>query len=216
MHVQLRSGVWNTVWELHVIAVWPDHFMAVICPYGNNFLNSINITLNFLQSNDVLLPEDVLITDVLIIDVLLPEDVYLSDNRESRDDTESSVRWRRPNITGWKLRTFKDFALVWTFNKFYDKFFLILNQIIQLTRAFLQSIMLARQGCTPVMRLGSWPEFQFFSRHILSRRIPALYGVQLRTGHPTFFRQTATSDNQSESRTMLDKDFKTTRLYSYN
>ncbi len=66
--------------------------MAVICPYGNNFLNSINITLNFLQSNDVLLPEDVLITDVLIIDVLLPEDVYLSDNRESRDDTESSVR----------------------------------------------------------------------------------------------------------------------------
>ncbi len=48
----------------------------------------------------------------------------LYDNRESRDDTEASVRWRRPDITmvtGRKLRTFKDFALVWTFNKFCHK-----------------------------------------------------------------------------------------------
>ena len=45
----------------------------------------------------------------------------LSDNRESRDDTEASVCWRRPDVTGQKLRTFEDFALVWTFNKFYHE-----------------------------------------------------------------------------------------------
>ncbi len=41
----------------------------------------------------------------------------LSDNQESRDDTEASVRWRRPDIMGRKLQTIEDFSLVLTFNK---------------------------------------------------------------------------------------------------
>ncbi len=45
----------------------------------------------------------------------------LSNNRESCDDMQASVRWRRPDVTGRKLQTFEDFALVWTFNKFYQK-----------------------------------------------------------------------------------------------
>ncbi len=39
---------------------------------------------------------------------------YLSNNRKSRDDTEVSVRWKRPDVTGRKLRSFEGFASVWT------------------------------------------------------------------------------------------------------
>ncbi len=47
------------------------------------------------------------------------------DNRESRDDMEASVRWRRPDVMGRKLRSFEDFKLVWTCNKFYQ----VLNMV---------------------------------------------------------------------------------------
>ncbi len=44
----------------------------------------------------------------------------LSDNWESRDDTEASVHWKRPDVTGRKLWTFEDF-LHWCvmFNKIF-------------------------------------------------------------------------------------------------
>ncbi len=43
----------------------------------------------------------------------------LSDNRESHDATEASVRLRRPNVTGRKLQAFEHFTLVWTCSKFH-------------------------------------------------------------------------------------------------
>ncbi len=41
--------------------------------------------------------------------LLSSRDTYLSNNQESCDNMEASVCWRRLDIMGRKLRTFKDF-----------------------------------------------------------------------------------------------------------